>query len=246
MKALNTMTKSFSLAVAGLIAVLAMTSGAQAQVSKDLSGLGSNGDSRKRAARLENRSRVSLVQNRTVSRDMRFELGASFAPVAAGDSYLYTQYTGVNLDFHLNPKFSVGVRYAGATNQLTNEGQNQFNNAQAMKNSGNLDYRVPDIDQPVNSLMGVMNWYMTYGKINLFDMSIVQFDIYSLAGLGQVKLQSGSAMTWTAGGGIGFWLNQHLTTRFELRYQTYQDQVYSGPRDLNLVVANFGIGALLW
>lgn len=245
MNSLNLMKQSLKLMTLSLLAVATLGSAAQAAVSDDMSSLGSNADSKKRAARLENRSRVSLVQNRSVKRDWRLEGGVSYGGVAMGDSYLMTQNLGLNADLHISPKFSLGLRYAKAFSQFTNEGEAQYRNAQNMRNAGNMGYNVADIDTPESSLMGVVNWYMTYGKINLFDTSIIQFDIYSLAGFGQMKLSSGSTDTWTAGLGIGFWLTNHITSRIELRYQNYQDQVYSGPRDLNLIVGTFGLGVLL-
>lgn len=215
-----------------------------ADVSKDLASLGSNEAIVRRANQLDSRTRVSVVQGRTVPRNWRLELGVNYGPVAAGDSYLRTQNLGGQVDLHITPKFSLGVRYAQSFNSLTDEGKQQFDNARAAKARGG-DYRIPDIDYPESTVMGVANWYMFYGKMNFFDLSVVQFDIYSLGGYGQVKLASGSTNTWTAGGGVGFWLSQHVTSRFELRYQTYQDQVYTGSRDLNLLVANFGLGVLL-
>lgn len=250
MNSLNLMKQSLRLMVLSVVTLAALGSAAQAAVSDDMNSLGSNAESKKRAARLENRSRVSLVQNRSVKRDWRLEGGVSYGGVAMGDSYLMTQNLGLNADLHISPKFSLGVRYAKAFSQFTNEGQKQYDTAQSMKNQGNMGYTVADMDTPESSLMGVMNWYMTYGKINLFDASIIQFDIYSLAGYGQMNLKNGngekhSTGTWTAGLGIGFWLTNHITSRIEVRYQTYQDQVYTGPRDLNLIVGTFGLGVLL-
>lgn len=248
MKSSNLISKSIAAMGMGLVAVAALTilsSKAHAQVSKDLNSLGSNEEIVKRANRLESRSRVSIVQNRLVKRNWRLEIGATVAPVAAGDSYLRTTNFGGHLDLHVNPKFSLGVRYSKAFNELTSEGKHQFDEARRAKAAGRFDHNHPDLDAPDYSVMGVVNWYMMYGKINFFDIDVVQFDIYSLAGAGQQQLASGNSMTWTAGGGIGFWLSQHVTSRFELRYQTYQDKVASGPRDLNLIVANFGIGVLL-
>jgi outer membrane beta-barrel protein len=207
--------------------------------------LGSSREVAQRVAQLDARSRVAIVQNRAVKREWRFEVGTSFGPVASGDSYLRTSNAGVQADLHVSPKFSLGVRYAKAFNELTPEGKQQFEDAQRAKRNGALDYRIPDLDYPEESILGVANWYMMYGKINVFDISIVQFDIYSLAGAGQMKLASGMTDTWTAGGGIGFWLSQHVTSRFEVRYQTYSDQVYTGPRKLDLIVAQFGLGVLL-
>ena len=104
---------------------------------------------------------------------------------------------------------------------------------------------MPDIDYPEQSIIGVATWYMMYGKLNFFDVKTVQFDLYSLAGAGTEKLASGDTPTYTAGGGIAFWMSNHFTSRLEARWQGYQDKVYTGTRDLNLIVANFGIGVLL-
>lgn len=216
-----------------------------AGVSGSLESLGNNETVVKKAEGMKSSSRVAIVQGRTVKRDWRVELGTNYGAVAAGDSYLNTQNLGAQLDLHVNPRFSLGLRYAKAYNQLTTEGRKRFEEARTAKANGVSDYRIPDLDYPEESLMGVVNWYMMYGKINFFDLSVVQFDLYSLAGYGQMKLASGPAPTWTAGGGIGFWLTQHISSRFELRYQTYQDQVYSGSRDLNLIIGTFGLGVLL-
>jgi len=231
----------------GLFALLAITTAAPAfaSVSNDLETLGTNAESVRRANKLESRSKIAIVQNRSVDRHWRLELGTNYGAVAAGDSYLSTQNLSFDADLHVSPKFSLGVRYAKAFNELTAEGKSQFDIARNMKNNGQLDYRIPDIDYPESSVIGVINWYMLYGKINFFDVSVVQFDIYSLAGAGTMQLSSGSTPTYTAGAGIGFWISNHVTSRIEARYQTYQDQVYTGSRNLNLFVANLGLGVLL-
>lgn len=245
--------KSIQSLALGLVALAMMqTTVARAEVSDELDGLGSSKQAAERAARLESRTRIGIVQGRAVDRHWRVEIGANYGPVAYGDPYVSTQNAGANLDLHINPKFSLGVHYAHAFNQLTDEGQSRFDQARrSAQTSG--DYSIPQVSYPEQSVMGVINWYMTYGKLNFFDWKTVQFDIYSLAGAGQVqvstqlegKTQTSWTSTWTAGGGVGFWLTQHVTSRFELRYQSYADKIYSGSRDLNLVMANFGIGVLL-
>jgi len=179
-------------------------------------------------------------------------MGASYGPAAFGDSYLNTQTLSGNVDLHVTPQFSLGFRYAKAFNQLTAQGRNRFEQAR-IDNTMTGNFTRPQISYPDDQMMGVMNWYMTYGKVNLFDWRVVQFDIYSLAGYGQIRVAtdfngqtlSNWTNTWTAGGGIGFWISQHVTSRFELRYQGYSDQQYTGSRDLNLVVGTFGLGVLL-
>lgn len=233
-----------------LSSLLALTSlPAFADVSGELDSLGSNEAIVRRANQINSRTRVGVVQGRSVPRNWRLEFGTNFGAVAAGDSYLSTQNLGAQVDLHVTPKFSLGVRYSKAYNSLTDEGRKVHETArEASARGGNAlaSTSVPYIDYPEQTLMGVINWYMLYGKINLFDWTVVQFDIYSLGGYGKTTLaKSGDVNTWTAGGGVGFWLNKHITSRFELRYQNYQDQVQLGGRDVNLIVGNIGLGVLL-
>jgi outer membrane beta-barrel protein len=234
---------------AGLIALTLATlfaaTSAMATVSDDLENLGSNQDVNSRADSLDSRTRIGIVQNRTVSRNWRLEIGGVFEPVTGGDTYLQTYNAGINADLHINSHFSLGVHYAKAFNSLTAEGQSQYNQAAAAQAAGSTNYSIPDTDPPQSTLMGVVDWYMTYGKINFFDVSVVQFDIYSLAGYGQETLASGTTPAWTGGLGIAFWLSQHITSRFEVRYENYQDEVYTGSRNLNMIIGTFGLGVLL-
>lgn len=237
---------------AALLALALVASHAYGDVSSDLEALGTNRQVNERASRLESRTRMAIVQGRAVDRNWRLEFGTSYGAAAFGDAYLNTQNLGANVDLHITPKVSIGVRYAKAFNQLTAEGKNRVDQAR-VSNANTGDYTVPQISYPDEQVMGVLDWYMTYGKINLFDWKTVQFDIYSLAGYGQIKIDTrygGQDLsewtgTWTAGGGIGFWLSQHFTTRFELRYQNYSDRQYAGSRDVNLVVGTLGLGVLL-
>jgi outer membrane beta-barrel protein len=233
------------LAAIAVASVRASAATSSSDASRDLEELGGNRDVRRRAEQVDARSRVSIVQNRSVNRDWRLEIGANYAPVASGDAYLFTQNIGGQVDLHITPKFSIGARYAKAFNTLTSEGRAQYDAARTAKNNGSSYPTIPAVDYPEESILGVVNWYMLYGKLNFFDLRVVQFDLYSLAGAGQVTLSGGPVSTWTAGGGIGFWLSQHITSRIELRYQTYDDHVEAGGRPLNLAIMNFGLGVLL-
>lgn len=236
------------LILGSMLALLSLPAMAS-DVSKDLESLGSNEAIVRRANRIDSRTRVSIVQGRTVPRRWRLELGVNYGPVAAGDSYLRTQNLGGQVDLHITPKFSLGVRYAKAFNSLTDEGRSMYEAArEAYARGGDAlaNANIPSVDYPEQTVMGVFNWYMLYGKINLFDWTVVQFDIYSLGGYGKVTLsESGPVDTWTAGGGVGFWLSKHASIRTELRYQTYKDQIQEGGRNLNLIVGNVGLGVLL-
>lgn len=230
-----------------LVLLTSLPAMAATTTSDQLEALGSNKSVNERVARLESRSRLAVIQSRAVDRHWRLEIGGNYGPVVAGDAYLQTQNLSGEVQLHVSPQFSLGVRYMKAFNNLSQDGQARYENARrAISSNAQYDTTVPAIDYPDQSVMGIINWYMTYGKINLFDLRTVQFDIYSLAGYGQMTLASGDVPTWTAGAGIGFWLSQHLTSRFELRYQNYADRPAGGSsRDLNLIIGTFGLGVLL-
>ena len=81
--------------------------------------------------------------------------------------------------------------------------------------------------------------------MNLYELGVVHFDIYTVGGVGRIFLNSGATMSYTAGGGIGLWLSQHLTTRFEMRYETYQATEFNGKKQMDTTVAGLQVGYLL-
>ena len=226
-----------------LLAALLVGSAAHAQ--SDFDSLGSNEGVLKRARALNTSQEVRIVQKRAVDRDLRFEIGGGYGGVAGGNSYLNTQVINGLLEFHITPKFSIGGRYGSYSNSLSQEGQSQFDAARAAQAARSTDFTVPDIDAPKSSLLGTVSYYPMYGKLNFFDLTVVQFDFYVIGGYGQMQLKSGTSATWTGGGGIGFWWTKHISSRLEIRYQAYQDKVYTGSRDVGMTIGTLGIGILL-
>ena len=225
-----------------LFAALLVGSAAHAQ--SDFDSLGSNEGILKRARALNTQQQVRIVQKRSVDRDLRFEIGGGYGGVAGGNSYLNTQYWNGQLEFHINPRISIGGRYTQYSSTLSKEGQSQFDSARAAQALGN--FSIPDIDAPKASAMGTISYYPMYGKLNFFDLTVVQFDFYIIGGYGTMQTARSNSPTWTGGGGVGFWWNKYITSRVELRYQGYQDQTtYSGSRDVGMTVGTLGIGILL-
>lgn len=232
--------KNIQLTLLALVAPVLVATQSYASASKDLDALGGNAAVIRKAKRFDSNNKVRIVQNRLVDRDMRLELGLSYGPVANGPSYLNSQDYGAQMEFHIVPQFSIGARYLKSANSFTPEGQKMVDAAKA-----NPGAPYPDIDLPQEQWLATATWYMLYGKLNMFDLGVSQFDIYSVAGGGQMKLESGVTPTITAGAGVGFWWSQHFTSRLEARWQTYEDHPYSGARRLNTIVASAAIGILL-
>jgi outer membrane beta-barrel protein len=218
-----------------------------APAQPDFDSLGGNTILLERARALEPDKDVSIVQQRTVDRRGRVEFAPEMSSVFGGQVYTSTKALALNANYHFTPRFSVGVKYSYFFNTLSDEGNALMDNALADYNAHpqNPTVPYPQLDWAKDEVMALANWYPLYGKINWFDKKVVHFDIYGLAGYGQVNLKSGSAPTYTAGGGIGFWFNPHLSTRLEMRYQTYTAQYFTGAKDLDLTVGSFQVGWML-
>lgn len=215
-----------------------------ADLDQEMDALGGNRDLIKRARALDPNNRMKVVQKRAVDRNLRLELGVMGGMVAGGDPYTTTKNLGANLDFHITPRWSIGGRYFHSYNQLNSEGKRVFDAAQSAQQAGN-DYSKPAVDYTRDTYLAVLNFYPIYGKLNFFDMGVAQFDVYMLGGYGQVQLSNSTTDTFTAGGGFGLWLSNHVASRFEVRYQSYKDQIYSGPRQMDITVVTAGLGFLL-
>ncbi|MBY0315214.1 MAG: outer membrane beta-barrel domain-containing protein [Bdellovibrionales bacterium] len=202
--------------------------------------LGTQQDVVDKAMALQPDNSMRVVQKREVDRNWRLEFGGSYGFVNGGDSYVDTRNWGANVDLHITPRWSFGLRYIDSKNELTAEGKRVFD-AQAGSGSGT----VPDIDFPINTYLAVVNWYPIYGKVSWLESAITQFDFYLLAGGGTVRLDSGSSAAFTGGVGMGIWWNSWLTSRIEVRYQNHKDKIYNGERSVDSIIANFGIGFLL-
>lgn len=233
--------KTMNLKIALLTSLLPFFAGvAHADVLEDFDKLGGNDVLMEKAKALEPDQTISIVQDRVVNRNKRFEVSPEFTSVLGGDSYMSSRGYGVNGHFHINPHWSVGAKWATMRNELSPEGKNLITDSSIL--GKNI---VPEMDYPKDQWMATLNYYPIYGKLNLFDKGIAHFDVYGLAGYGKINLKSGSKNTWTAGGGIGFWVSQHLTTRLEMRYQTYEATRQNGGTKMDITAASLQVGYLL-
>ena len=116
--------------------------------------------------------------------------------------------------------------------------------------SGETGVRVPGYTFAKDSYLLVADFYPIYGKMNMFDQGIAQFDVYLLGGAGQINLGTGSAPLYTAGLGVGFWISSHISSRIEGRWEGHSENVDYGSGDLrsrqmNETVLQASIGFLL-
>lgn len=229
--------------ISGLIAINAF-----AQVEAEFDNLGGNQIILDKAKELNPDTNIEVVQDRMVNRRKRFEISTEYSGSMGGDdTYTRTQSAGLNVNFHLNNRWALGVKYNYSFNKLTAEGDAMVDAAYAdyLANPYSPDQKFPEINYQKSETLALLNWYPVYGKMNLFESKIVQFDVYGLLGAGQVELKTGFTPTYTAGGGMGFWLTPKVTARVELRYQKYTVDYSTGPKSLDIAIASAQVGWLL-
>lgn len=214
-------------------------------MNQQFDSLGDNQEIIEKARALQPSNTMRIVQKREVDRNWRSELGLNYAYVGGGDSYLQTQSYGANLDLHINPNWSVGLRYNDHKSDFTTEGKRVFQDAADKIANGQTGFRVPDVDSPDRSYFAVVNWYPIYGKISWLQSAVSQFDFYVLAGAGQMETTKITSNLYTGGAGMGIWWNRYFSSRIEVRYENYKDFVYTGERNVNGIVAQVGIGFML-
>lgn len=208
---------------------------AQADILEDFDTLGGNDVLINRAKALQPDKDIEVVQNRTVDRRWRNEFSFGYNNVLGGDAYLQTQTLNLDYHLHITPRWTVGLSYFNAYNKLTREGEFLIEK----------DNLVPDIDQPESGYEFLGNFAPIYGKVNFFNMGVLQFDIYALATYGMIKLKSGETSTYSIGAGLGLWISQHLTSRIEIRQRTYEAQRFGGGTTVDTTMAGVSFGYLL-
>jgi outer membrane beta-barrel protein len=186
-----------------------------------------------------------VEQRRVIDRDLRSEMTVGLGLVNGGDAYYRTNSATVQYDFHINTKWSLGLRQTFFFNELTAEGKSQFDYTEKtiLAGAGNLG-NAPVIDYPLRQTLATVSFYPLYGKMSWFESTVSYFDFYFLVGGGQMNLRFGNAPIYTGGGGMAIWWNQHLTTRIEARYQAYQDETNRTKRDIGNTVGHLSMGVL--
>lgn len=236
-----------SLFILANIAVAA-DSNNNSSLKKEFQTLGDNKDVIERVKKMDSQQKVRIVQNRLVDRNNRIEIAADFGALFGADTYVKTSNLGAQLQYHLNPNWSFGFEYQKAYNDLSAEGQRQYDKAYACQQGGEsgCTERFVGVDFPLETQMATISFYPIYGKMNLFDSGIAQFDVYTRLGYGKKKLHSGSSDVIAAGLGIGIWLNNYITSRLEVRYENYKDLLDIKPRNQNAVTAIASVGVMVW
>ena len=164
--------------------------------------LGDNEQVIERVQQMDSHQKIRVVQNRMMDRNNRLEAAIHFSGLTGGDTYVSTKNLGGMLQYHISPRWSVGLSYEKAYNELTTEGARRYEAAFRCQQADSACAKeFPSVDFPIDTKLASVTFYPVYGKLNLFDAGISQFDLYTSIAFGQKTLDTGS--TDVIAGSIG-------------------------------------------
>ena len=190
---------------------------------------------------------VRVVQNRVTDRTSRLEVYTEYSHISRGSSYVNSHSVGGAVNYHVTPHWSLGFKYSYFNNQLTREGEDIIERAQRLEeaNPSESVALIPELNWPRSSVTSTLSFYPLYGKVNVFDLGVVHFDLYGTVGGGWMQLRNGSSPTYLGGGGVGMWFSQYISSRVEYTYQEYRPQYASGRAREGINTISFSLGFLL-
>lgn len=162
--------------------------------------------------------KLFVVNTRYSSLVNRHELSLMGANNFTADSHLSTQSAGLAYRYHINSKWSLGLRYNRYSNELTTAGQRLFDDKKLL----------PDTDFAFNSQELFVNYNTIYGKLRWSEETVVYFDQYIALGGGKMELASGKTNLAFLDLGFAFWLGKHMSTRVGFKNEFFKQTQLNG------------------
>ena len=182
------------------------------------------------------RSSMITVQKRSVDRTWLSEFSAGFSPAISGYPYTYTSSIDLGYQLHLNPQFSLGVKYSHFFHKMNQEGNEMIFKLR----------RIPLLlnHTPKTSYQFQAYWYPIYGKYVLMNQ-VIHFDIYTVASfISQDFNRLRRVPSGSLGLGLVAWWNKHLNSRIELIGQYYKYETKGLTQEAIITYANVSLGLL--
>jgi outer membrane beta-barrel protein len=167
----------------------------------------------------------------TISRDKLFVLNTRYssltnrheASIFGGNnftapSHMEQRAVGLTYRYHINPKWSVGLRHTEYYNNLNNSGKTLLGKEALVAET--------DFAKSSNEIFGSYNLF--YGKMRMTHKTVVYFDQFISLGAGKIDLASGSTNSGILDLGIAFWMGSHMSARIGLKNEFYKQTLLNG------------------
>ncbi len=178
--------------------------------------------------------KLYVVNKRYSSLTNRHELSLAGGRNFNADSHLDSSLASLAYRYHINSKWSVGIRYNEYYNKLSGSGEKLFDNRDLL----------PDSDFALKSTEAFINYNTIYGKLRVTKNTIVYFDQYISLGYGEISLATGETQNYIADLGFSFWIGKNFSARAGFKNEFYQQQKLNGSRDVHNVQGYLEFGYL--
>ncbi len=158
---------------------------------------------------------MQVVQNRTYSKEKRFELGL-YGGFDSADPFLSIKTVGLSLGYHFTEYFGVQAlwwKYFVTNSSAANDFISSQNNA------------YPDTNEPKEYYGGEFLFSPIYGKLSLMGAAIIHYDFHLMAGTGILKSESGSNLAFDLGLGQQVYLSNHFALNLDYRIMRNNETV---------------------
>jgi outer membrane beta-barrel protein len=176
---------------------------------------------------------VEVIKDKLYEREGRVAVGL-FGGLMSSEPFFWYNPVGGRVDYYVSNQFGIEVEgmYMGSPGILRHDTDLtdflQNNRGGAFKASEDT------LDQFVWRAHALAVWHPLYGKLAFLQRKLAHFDLNLSAGLGAVQVQRPNATrtessstiepNFVFGGGVQFFINEHITLRLEGR-----GNVYRGP-----------------
>lgn len=178
--------------------------------------------------------KLFIVNTRYASLINRHEFSLLGAHNFTSDSHLDIKQAGASYRYHLNGRWSFGLRYTRYNNQLTSAGEKLLKESQI----------VPDQDFAFDTQEIFASFNTIYGKLRWSRDRVVYFDQYLSLGIGEIELASGKTQMGIFDLGVAFWVGRHASFRFGLKNEFYNQQQLTTERFMHNTMGYLEIGYL--
>ena len=183
---------------------------------------------------LVSEDKLYIVNTRYSSLVNRHEFTIGGARDFMADSHLDTQQATATYRYHIDSKFSLGLRHTMFNNELSASGKSLYND---------INY-IPDSDYSVKSteLFGTYNLF--YGKLRISSSRVLYFDQYITLGYGTVELLSMETSTYSADLGVAMWIGKNYSARVGFKNDFYKQQKLNGNENAHNMMGYVEFGYL--
>ena len=161
---------------------------------------------------------LHVVNTRYSSLINRHEISLQGTHNFTSESHLRVRQAALSYRYHLNDRWSFGLRYVRHSNKLSEDGRFLLDDQKI----------VPDTDYALNAREIFASYNTIYGKMRLSQRRVLYFDQYISLGAGQTKLASDQTPHAFLDLGFAFWLSRWGSLRVGMKNEIYEQVKRSG------------------